>query len=69
LDEIDRAQEASEQFLAVVLNEHQRNRPTGPGLKECEDCGDDIPLKRRKAQPGCTRCINCQTNFEPRRLM
>lgn len=27
---------------------------------ECTDCGERIPLKRRQAMPGCTRCIHCQ---------
>lgn len=67
MDDIDRAQEATDQFLNSVLGEHQRHRPTGPGLEECEDCNDPIPLRRREAQPGCTRCINCQHNFEIQR--
>jgi hypothetical protein len=35
MDDIDRAQEATEQFLTEVLSEHQRHRPTGPSLEEC----------------------------------
>ena len=35
-----------------------------PSLEECEDCGEDIPEERRKAQPGVTRCIYCQELFE-----
>jgi len=68
-DDIDRAQEASEQFNNFALGEHKRNRPTGPSLEECDDCGEAIPIKRREAQPGCTRCIDCQHNFETRRPM
>lgn len=30
----------------------------------CEDCGDDIPPARRRAAPGCTRCIDCQAMDE-----
>jgi len=26
----------------------------------CEDCGDDIPLKRLKVRPDATRCVKCQ---------
>ncbi|GGB55041.1 DksA/TraR family C4-type zinc finger protein [Blastomonas aquatica] len=33
----------------------------GNGLDYCEDCGDDIPLARRKALPGSRTCIDCQT--------
>jgi phage/conjugal plasmid C-4 type zinc finger TraR family protein len=32
----------------------------------CIDCDKPIPEARRRAVPGCTRCINCQTEFERR---
>ena len=28
---------------------------------DCCDCGDPIPSKRRKAVPGCIRCVPCET--------
>ncbi len=31
---------------------------------ECRDCGDEIPLKRREAMPGCQCCIHCQAYRE-----
>lgn len=30
----------------------------------CEDCGAEIPAARRQAQPGCSRCVECQNIFE-----
>ncbi len=36
----------------------------GKGKSECEDCGDEIPVARRKAYPAAVRCINCQKLFE-----
>lgn len=30
----------------------------------CEDCGDDIPIKRLEANPTATRCITCQQENE-----
>ncbi|MFH1027690.1 MAG: TraR/DksA C4-type zinc finger protein [Pseudomonadota bacterium] len=30
----------------------------------CEDCGEQIPEGRRRAIPGCKRCMSCQTEFE-----
>lgn len=30
----------------------------------CEDCGNEIPQKRRELVPGVTRCVKCQTAFE-----
>ena len=32
----------------------------GPGLSECEDCGEPIPAARRAAVPGVRRCLACQ---------
>jgi phage/conjugal plasmid C-4 type zinc finger TraR family protein len=34
---------------------------------ECEDCGETIPEARRRAVPGCTRCVACQGELERRR--
>ena len=36
---------------------------------ECVDCGDEIPEARRKAIPGCPRCVACQELIDklPRR--
>lgn len=27
----------------------------------CEECGEEIPLKRRMARPGTTLCMECKT--------
>lgn len=35
-----------------------------PGKEECEDCGDSIPLERRKAAPWSIRCLPCQEIHE-----
>ena len=32
----------------------------GESLKECEECGEPIPLARRLAMPGVRLCIECQ---------
>ncbi len=34
---------------------------TGPGLRECEDCGEPIPEARRRAVPGVRCCLACQS--------
>lgn len=66
-DEGDIAQEKYERFLEARIAEH-RHRTVEAGLKpaptECIDCGEVIPEKRRKAVPGCVRCIECQKAFE-----
>lgn len=35
-------------------------------LVECQDCGEEIPSKRR-AIGGVKRCVDCQNHFEGRR--
>ena len=27
----------------------------------CDDCGDEIPTKRREAAPWATTCVDCQS--------
>lgn len=34
--------------------------------KYCIDCGKEIPRTRRTLVPGCTRCVECQLEFERR---
>ena len=38
-------------------------------LEYCEDCGDEIPPKRRELIRGVTRCIYCQEVWERDRAM
>ncbi len=35
--------------------------PSGPGLLDCEACGEPIPQARRKALPGARTCVACQS--------
>lgn len=42
-------------------------RMQGEGQDWCEDCGFDIPAKRRAAAPWATRCAPCQTAHEGKR--
>lgn len=56
--------------IDIHLNAIDRVRrllPQGPGREDCLDCGDKIPLARRKAVRGCRRCIQCQGLFELQR--
>lgn len=40
--------------------------PTGEGTEYCVECGDDIPEARRKAVPGVTTCVSCQSGRDSR---
>lgn len=64
-DDMDRVQEINEQHLADCLDTHQRRTSEVSISSEiCRECGENIPVKRRQAAPGCTRCIDCQTDYE-----
>jgi len=66
-DEADIAQAINEQHLQDALDNHRRrsdSRSITSGPRLCTDCEEEIPLKRREAVPGCTRCIDCQTLHE-----
>jgi phage/conjugal plasmid C-4 type zinc finger TraR family protein len=68
MDEIDRAQSYQEEFQADALRNHQRKlsgQPSG-SRTHCEECGEEIPLKRRELVPNCRLCIACQTEEEIR---
>lgn len=45
----------------AILNQRKQNPKVT--LSHCEDCGDEIPKKRR-AIKGITRCIECQEYYE-----
>lgn len=37
---------------------------TGLGAPTCAWCDEDIPMSRRQAMPGCTLCVQCQSEKE-----
>lgn len=42
---------------------HARSRlGSGEGARHCDDCGEEIPAARRKAQPSSRTCIACQAD-------
>ena len=43
-----------------AVNRVRSHMPRGESLRECEECGEDIPEPRRKAVPGVRLCVNCQ---------
>lgn len=63
-DDIDLAGERIEAEMTARL----RVLPTFniASLYECQDCGEEIPSKRR-AIGGVKRCVDCQNHFEGRR--
>ena len=61
MDEVDQAQLISDKYLA---GEVARVRAVSSRADVihlfCIDCGRMIPEARRKAVPGCERCVGCQ---------
>lgn len=52
-----------DQIDASVEDAVERARkqlPSGPGRRECAECGTEIPEARRRALPGVRLCVACQ---------
>ncbi|GAB4209353.1 MAG: hypothetical protein Fur0019_16120 [Tibeticola sp.] len=68
-DEIDRAQALEEQLRADALREQARRaalagKTVADSAARCVACGEPIPLARRRAVPGCQRCVTCEVAAE-----
>ncbi|HUE79431.1 MAG TPA: DksA/TraR family C4-type zinc finger protein [Sphingomicrobium sp.] len=44
----------------AVLRARAQLAASAKSAKECEDCGDPIPRRRRQALPGVRTCVKCQ---------
>ena len=44
----------------AVLRARART-PAGDGAKDCDDCGEPIPKRRREALSGVRTCVSCQS--------
>ncbi len=56
-----------DQIDATVESEVSRARSCltrGESLRQCEDCGEEIPEARRRAVPGVRRCVECQAELD-----
>jgi phage/conjugal plasmid C-4 type zinc finger TraR family protein len=56
-----------EQISASIEDAAKRAReklPSGESLVFCEECGEEIPERRREALPGVRLCVGCQTELE-----
>lgn len=64
MDLFDRATENEELHRKVSVDAARHKQATGQSYSHCEACGKVIPDARRKAVPGCHRCIACQSDYE-----
>jgi len=42
--------------------------PQGESLRECEECGAEIPEGRRQAVPGVRLCVACQAEQDKQQV-
>jgi phage/conjugal plasmid C-4 type zinc finger TraR family protein len=65
MDDCDLAnQYATTLHETALANQLCKGKLLGESLEYCQDCGETIPEGRRKAVPGCVRCVTCETKFE-----
>jgi DnaK suppressor protein len=71
MDELDRAQAASEVYEEAAIRSHFNKKKLEPapdasagGKRRCIECEKIIPLARIAANPNAVRCIDCQTKYE-----
>ncbi|WP_429885364.1 TraR/DksA family transcriptional regulator [Geoalkalibacter halelectricus] len=65
-DEIDRAQAHNERHQEIALAAWRARQRGGSGRRHCLDCEEEIPMKRRTANPQAVRCVDCQGALEHR---
>jgi phage/conjugal plasmid C-4 type zinc finger TraR family protein len=53
-------QDQIDDSITEAILEARARMPSGESLEACEECGDDIPERRRVALPGVRTCIACQ---------
>lgn len=66
-DVLDQASDLENEERERVLKSHLnriKEQPDNVGF--CNDCGNDIPLPRLKAQPDAVTCHTCQSIREQR---
>jgi phage/conjugal plasmid C-4 type zinc finger TraR family protein len=67
MDEVDIAND----YLRRSMRAWERSRTVAGYIASdditrvrCIDCGRIIPLARRRAIPGCVRCVDCQQEYD-----
>ena len=54
--------------MNAIANVRRRleQQASQPSLTHCEECGEEIPVKRQELVPGCRLCVYCQQLAERR---
>ena len=64
MDIIDHASEREMADRELALAARLVHRASGVSASHCLDCGEPIPPERRRALPGVTLCVDCQSRKE-----
>ncbi|HMG47451.1 MAG TPA: DksA/TraR family C4-type zinc finger protein [Allosphingosinicella sp.] len=59
-------QEQIDDTVADAVKGARARLPAGEGLEYCEECGEEIPKRRRLALPGTRTCVRCQAARDAR---
>jgi phage/conjugal plasmid C-4 type zinc finger TraR family protein len=59
-------QDQIEDTVADAVKGARARLPAGEGLEHCEECGEEIPERRRLALPGTRTCVHCQSARDAR---
>ena len=62
---IDQASALEEMMRDHAIQAHRLNH-SAVSAEHCGECGDSLPEARRIAYPGCTMCVDCQSDAERR---
>ncbi|MFH3099964.1 TraR/DksA family transcriptional regulator [Citrobacter freundii] len=63
---IDQASALEEMMRENAIQAHRLNH-SAVSATHCVECGEKLLDARRKAYPGCTMCVDCQSNMELRK--
>jgi len=55
-----------EATVADAVKSARARIPAGEGAAHCEECGEPIPERRRRALPGTRTCVACQSERDAR---
>ncbi len=54
-------QDQIDDTISDAVSAARSRMPQGESAQYCDECGEPIPEKRRKALPGVRRCVECQS--------
>lgn len=59
-------QDQIDDTVADAVTAARARMPKGESETHCQECGDEIPERRRQAVPGVKLCVACQSERDDR---